>query len=64
MDVVGAKSSNELAGERTDMATVRTLMAADRTLMAWIRTSHRCLVSDLQSTNFFSMCEKVFRTTS
>ena len=39
MDVVGAKSSNELAGDRTDMATVRTLMAADRTLMAWIRTS-------------------------
>jgi putative membrane protein len=39
MDVVAAKSSNELAGERTDMATVRTLMAADRTLMAWIRTS-------------------------
>ena len=39
MDAVGAKTSNELAGERTDMATVRTLMAADRTLMAWIRTS-------------------------
>jgi putative membrane protein len=38
MDVVGPKTSNELAGERTDMATVRTFMAADRTLMAWIRT--------------------------
>jgi putative membrane protein len=38
MDVVVPKTSNELAGERTDMATVRTLMAADRTLMAWIRT--------------------------
>lgn len=31
-------SSNELAGERTDMASARTLMAADRSLMAWIRT--------------------------
>lgn len=39
MDVVAARSSNELAGERTDMATARTIMAADRTLMAWIRTS-------------------------
>jgi putative membrane protein len=39
MDVAEPKTSNELAGERTDMATVRTLMAADRTLMAWIRTS-------------------------
>jgi putative membrane protein len=32
-------SSNELAGQRTDMALVRTRIAADRTLMAWIRTS-------------------------
>jgi putative membrane protein len=39
MDVVERKTSNELAGERTDMATLRTLMAADRTLMAWIRSS-------------------------
>jgi putative membrane protein len=31
--------SNELAGQRTDMALVRTRIAADRTLMAWIRTS-------------------------
>jgi putative membrane protein len=39
MHVVEPKTSNELAGERTDMATLRTLMAADRTLMAWIRSS-------------------------
>jgi putative membrane protein len=31
--------SNELAGQRTDMALVRTRIAAERTLMAWIRTS-------------------------
>jgi putative membrane protein len=37
---VGPKeSSDELAEDRTGMATVRTLLAADRTLMAWIRTS-------------------------
>lgn len=39
MDAAEAKTANELAVDRTDMATVRTLMAADRTLMAWIRTS-------------------------
>ena len=39
MHVVEPKTSNELAGERTDMATLRTLMAADRTLKAWIRSS-------------------------
>ena len=33
------ESSDELAGDRTDMAGMRTLMAADRTLMAWVRTS-------------------------
>ena len=33
------KSSDQLAGIRTDMATTRTLMAADRTLMAWVRTA-------------------------
>ena len=33
------KSSNELAGIRTDLAVSRNLMAADRTLMAWIRTA-------------------------
>jgi putative membrane protein len=33
------ESSDELAGDRTDMASMRTLMAADRTLMAWVRTS-------------------------
>jgi putative membrane protein len=41
-----AKSSNELAQERTDLAdertslaVTRTLVALDRTLMAWIRTA-------------------------
>ena len=34
-----APTSNELAGERTDLALKRTLMAADRSLMAWLRTS-------------------------
>lgn len=34
-----AKSSNELAEIRTDLAISRNLMAADRTLMAWIRTA-------------------------
>jgi len=33
------RSANELAEDRTAMATTRTLMAADRTLMAWVRTS-------------------------
>jgi len=33
------RSAQELAEDRTAMATSRTLMAADRTLMAWIRTS-------------------------
>jgi putative membrane protein len=36
---VEARSSNQLAEERTDLATTRTLMAADRTLMAWTRTA-------------------------
>lgn len=34
-----AKSSNELAEDRTLLAGGRTLMAADRTLMAWVRTA-------------------------
>ncbi len=34
----GAKSSNELAQDRTDLAVQRTLMAASRSLMAWVRT--------------------------
>jgi putative membrane protein len=33
-----ARTSNELAEDRTDLAVQRTLMAADRSLMAWIRT--------------------------
>ncbi|MFM0339583.1 YidH family protein [Paraburkholderia fungorum] len=33
-----ARTSDQLAGDRTDLAANRTLMAADRTLMAWIRT--------------------------
>jgi putative membrane protein len=33
-----AKSSNELAQDRTDLALNLTLMAASRSLMAWIRT--------------------------
>jgi putative membrane protein len=33
-----AKSSDELAQERTELAIDRTLMAADRSLMAWVRT--------------------------
>jgi putative membrane protein len=32
------KTSNELAGERTDLALKRTAMAASRTMMAWVRT--------------------------
>jgi putative membrane protein len=32
------KTSNELAGDRTDLAVKRTAMAASRTMMAWIRT--------------------------
>ena len=39
MDAAEAKTANELAVDRTDMAAVRTVMASDRTLMAWIRTS-------------------------
>ena len=31
-------TSNELAEERTSLATLRTGMAADRTLMGWVRT--------------------------
>lgn len=34
-----AKSSNELAQERTDLALERTIIAEERTLMAWVRTS-------------------------
>lgn len=34
-----ARSTDELALERTDLAARRTLMAADRSLMAWIRTA-------------------------
>jgi putative membrane protein len=33
------RSANEMAAERTDLATIRTLMGADRTLMAWVRTA-------------------------
>ena len=33
------RTSNRMAGERTDLAGLRTVMAADRTLMAWIRTA-------------------------
>ena len=33
-----AKTSNELAGDRTDLAIKRTAMAASRTMMAWVRT--------------------------
>ena len=39
MSAQEAKSSNELAADRTDLAATRTLMAADRSLMAWIRTA-------------------------
>ncbi|MEO8306458.1 MAG: DUF202 domain-containing protein [Pseudomonadota bacterium] len=39
MDASGQKTSNELAEERTDLASMRNVMAADRTLMAWVRTS-------------------------
>lgn len=34
-----AKTSNELAEERTDLSLERTRMASERTLMAWVRTS-------------------------
>jgi putative membrane protein len=37
MSAQEAKSANELAEDRTDLAVVRTVMAADRSLMAWIR---------------------------
>jgi putative membrane protein len=33
-----ATSRTLMAAERTEMATSRTLMAADRSLMAWVRT--------------------------
>lgn len=33
-----AKSSNQLASERTQMAVSRTVAAYDRTLIAWVRT--------------------------
>ncbi|MFM0125792.1 DUF202 domain-containing protein [Paraburkholderia sp. RL18-101-BIB-B] len=33
------RTSNQLAGDRTNLAAKRTLMAADRSLMAWIRTA-------------------------
>ena len=39
METEHARSTNELAMDRTDLAARRTLMAADRSLMAWIRTS-------------------------
>jgi putative membrane protein len=38
MESQGAKSTNELAQNRTDLAVDRTLMAASRSLMAWVRT--------------------------
>jgi putative membrane protein len=38
MDITEPVTSNELAGERTDLAVKRTAMAASRTMMAWIRT--------------------------
>jgi putative membrane protein len=38
MEPQAAKSSNELAQDRTDLAVSRTLMAASRSLMAWVRT--------------------------
>lgn len=34
-----AKTSDQLAQERTDLALQRTVIASERTLMAWIRTS-------------------------
>jgi putative membrane protein len=34
-----ARSTNQLAADRTNLAAKRTLMAADRSLMAWIRTA-------------------------
>ena len=34
-----SRSSNELAGERTDLAFTRTVLALERTLMAWVRTA-------------------------
>lgn len=39
MAAPGTRSTDELAVERTNLASTRTLMAADRTLMAWVRTS-------------------------
>ncbi|MEB3290267.1 MAG: DUF202 domain-containing protein [Leptolyngbya sp.] len=39
MTADGAKSSNQLAQDRTDLAVERTLMAASRSLMAWVRTA-------------------------
>lgn len=33
-----AKTTNELASDRTDLAIKRTAMAASRTMMAWVRT--------------------------
>jgi putative membrane protein len=34
-----ARSTNQLASDRTILAAKRTLMAADRSLMAWVRTA-------------------------
>ncbi len=38
MEQATAKSSNELAAERTKLAVYRTTLAASRSLMAWVRT--------------------------
>lgn len=38
MEKSTTKSSNILAGERTELALYRTSLAASRSLMAWVRT--------------------------
>jgi putative membrane protein len=38
MESAQSRTSNELAGDHTDLAVKRTAMAASRTMMAWVRT--------------------------
>jgi len=38
-DAASARSSNELAEDRTGLAVERSFLAFERTLMAWLRTS-------------------------
>jgi putative membrane protein len=39
VEEIEARSTNQLAADRTRLAARRTVMAADRSLMAWVRTA-------------------------